>query len=374
MAKYLNQDGLLYFWQKIKEAFTKKEDAIKSITRNGTTFTATRADGTTFTFDQQDSNTWTANSASSDGYVTKGAGNANKVWKTDSSGAPAWRDDDDTTYSEATGSRAGLMSAADKDKLDGIADGAQVNPTYTEFTGKPTSNQTPGFGSTFTIQQIKQSATGQVSATDRTVKIPNTTATTSAAGLMSAADKTKLNDIDTGAEVNQNAFSNIKSGSTTVTAGDKTDTFEFAAGSNVTLTPDAANKKLTIAATNTTYSNMSQSEADTGTATTARSISAKVLNQTIDNKIAAAQTGAATFKGTLNAASDLSNLTSYKSGWYWVVATAGTYAGEACEVGDMVFCVSDYSSAFSNDDFTVVQNNLDLAAITNSEIDAIVAA
>lgn len=36
-----------------------KTDAIKNITRNGTTFTATRADDTTFTFTQQDNNTTT---------------------------------------------------------------------------------------------------------------------------------------------------------------------------------------------------------------------------------------------------------------------------------------------------------------------------
>ena len=69
------------------------------------------------------------------------------------------------------------------------------NTTYSAFTGKPTGNQTPGFGSTFTIQQISQNAAGQVSGTDRTVTIPNTAATTQAAGLMSAADKTKLDGI-----------------------------------------------------------------------------------------------------------------------------------------------------------------------------------
>ena len=37
--------------------YAQKSEAIKSITRSGTTFTATRADGTTFTFTQQDSNT-----------------------------------------------------------------------------------------------------------------------------------------------------------------------------------------------------------------------------------------------------------------------------------------------------------------------------
>lgn len=67
--------------------------------------------------------------------------------------------------------------------------------------------------------------------------------------------KNKLDGIAAGAEVNQNAFSNVKVGSTTVAADSKTDTLELVAGSNVTLTPDATNDKVTIAATdtNTTY-------------------------------------------------------------------------------------------------------------------------
>lgn len=71
-------------------------------------------------------------------------------------------------------------------------------------------------------------------------------ATTSADGLMSSTDKTKLNGIAAGAEVNQNAFSNIKVGSTTVAADSKTDTLELVAGTNITLTPDATNDKVTI--------------------------------------------------------------------------------------------------------------------------------
>lgn len=173
-VSYLDKDGLLYFWQKIKGLFAKKDEAIKSITRSGTTFTATRADGTTFTFTQQDNSTWTANSTTAAGYVAAPtSSNANKVWKTDANGSPAWRDDANTTYGVAT----------------------------------PSAN-----------------------------------------GLMSSVDKTKLNGIDTGAEVNQNAFSNVKVGSTTVAADSKTDTLELVAGSNVTLTPDATNDKVTIAA------------------------------------------------------------------------------------------------------------------------------
>lgn len=78
-------------------------------------------------------------------------------------------------------------------------------------------------------------------------------ATTSANGLMSSSDKTKLNGVATGAEVNQNAFSNVVVGSTTIAADAKTDTLTLVAGSNVTLTPDATNDKVTIAATDTVY-------------------------------------------------------------------------------------------------------------------------
>ena len=58
-------------------------------------------------------------------------------------------------------------------------------------------------------------------------------------------EKNKLNGIASGAEVNQNAFSNVKVGSTTVSADSKTDTLELVGGSNITLTPDATNDKVT---------------------------------------------------------------------------------------------------------------------------------
>lgn len=50
------------------------------------------------------------------------------------------------------------------------------------------------------------------------------------------------------AYVNQNAFSNVKVGTTTVAADSTTDTLELA-GSNVTITPDATNDKVTIGIT-----------------------------------------------------------------------------------------------------------------------------
>jgi len=67
------------------------------------------------------------------------------------------------------------------------------------------------------------------------------------------------NVISTTAEVNQNAFSNIKVDSTTIAADTTTSTLELIAGSNVTLTPDATNDTVTIAATDTTYSDATTS-------------------------------------------------------------------------------------------------------------------
>lgn len=57
--------------------------------------------------------------------------------------------------------------------------------------------------------------------------------------------------------VNQNAFSNIKVGNTTVAADTATDTVTLVAGNNITITPDATNDKIIIATTDTVYTHPS---------------------------------------------------------------------------------------------------------------------
>ena len=65
-------------------------------------------------------------------------------------------------------------------------------------------------------------------------------ATTSVAGFMSATDKTKLDGIASGAEVNQNAFSNVQiAGQGTLIADSKTDTIAISAGTGLSITTDA---------------------------------------------------------------------------------------------------------------------------------------
>lgn len=49
----------------------------------------------------------------------------------------------------------------------------------------------------------------------------------------------------------------------------------------------------------------------------------------------------------------------YKAGQTWRVAESGVYAGQNCEPGDLIMCVSDCSDVASDDDFIVVQANID---------------
>lgn len=111
-------------------------------------------------------------------------------------------------------------------------------------------------------------------------KAGTSTATTSSDGLMSSTDKTKLNGIATGAEVNQNAFSNIKVGTTTIAANSKTDTLTLVAGTNVTLTPDATNDKITIAASGGGTITVDDELSDTST----NPVQNKVIKAALDRK------------------------------------------------------------------------------------------
>lgn len=81
--------------------------------------------------------------------------------------------DTNTTYSAATTASAGLMSAADKVKLNGIEAGANkftyTHPTYTARTGVPTANATLTHGGTFAVSQPVSDATGHITAVNTRV-------------------------------------------------------------------------------------------------------------------------------------------------------------------------------------------------------------
>lgn len=70
--------------------------------------------------------------------------------------------------------------------------------------------------------------------------------------------------------------------------------------------------------------------------------------------------GALIFKGTLGISDDGATVLvlpdEHEEGWTYLVVTAGTYAGQLCEKGDFVVCVSSGEAA-SDLDWTVVQGN-----------------
>lgn len=90
---------------------------------------------------------------------------------------------------------------------------------------------------------------------------------------------------------------------------------------------------------------------DTTIATTA------FVQSVVNNKIAASD--AMIYKGTLGTSGTITALPEEpKVGWTYKVITAGTYASQKCEIGDMIICLT----AKAGDDaatWTVVQNNID---------------
>lgn len=85
---------------------------------------------------------------------------------------------------------------------NGTSSSVTIHPTETAYPAEgdgaavPAANQTPGFGSTFNVPQVVTDNYGHVTLQNtKTVKIPNTAASTSEAGLMSAADKRKLDSM-----------------------------------------------------------------------------------------------------------------------------------------------------------------------------------
>lgn len=96
--------------------------------------------------------------------------------------------------------------------------------------------------------------------------------------------------------------------------------------------------------------------ASVGTNTTQVATTAFV-NTEINNKLAA--NDAMIFKGTIGTGGTVTALpASHNAGWTYKVIEAGTYANFKCEIGDMIICTVDGTSA-NNSHWTVVQTNVD---------------
>ena len=174
------------------------------------------------------------------------------------------------------------------------------------------------------------------------------------------AEKNKLSGIAAGAEVNQNAFSNIAIGNTTIAADSKTDTLTLVAGDNVTLTPDATNDKITIASKDTVYTHPSytartgvptenQTPAFGGTFKVSQPVSDATGHITAINSrtITIPKTEATTSKAGLMSASDKSKLDGLQADTY-LNKTGDTMTGALCFTNGVGFGTGDPASTITN--------------------------
>lgn len=154
-------------------------------------------------------------STSADGLAPKRDGSTTKFLRADGTWATPPDTDTKYTHPSYTAKSSGLYkvtvdslghvsstAAVTKSDITGLGIPAQdtvyTHPSYTAKTGVPSADAAPGFGGTFTVTQPVSDATGHITAMNsRTVTIPNSVATTSAAGLMSATDKLKLDNMST---------------------------------------------------------------------------------------------------------------------------------------------------------------------------------
>ena len=182
-------------------------------------------------------------------------GSSGQILRWSADGTATWGADNNTTYSAATQSAAGLMSAADKTKLDGIATGAN-NYTYTLPSATSSTLGGVKIGSNITVSSgtislTKSNVTTALGYTPPTTNTTYSVATTSANGLMSSTDKSKLDGIAA------NANNYTLPAATTVLGGVKT-TSTVTSTSGLTACP-IIDGTVYYKDTNTTYSVATQS-------------------------------------------------------------------------------------------------------------------
>lgn len=398
---------------------------ISGITRSGTTFTVTRDDGSTFTFTQQDNNTWrgiqdnlTSDSATDSLSAKQGKALANGSAR-DSTKLPLaggtmtgvltvkgnmYSDAFDGALNMNNSDIYGANSIYTADSADGAAEGLHF---YRDSTHVDTlwvsggniyfvPNRAIGTNTTAANSQkvgrfTANPTTGQVVITDGTTGGIKSSGYTIAKSVPSDAVFTDTNNAVT--QTNQtgaNDYRILLSGSaddTTKTEGSNKSTnlrFNpstkvFSVGGDInatgdlTLTGNANLNSETYAESITAGSLLVNGAAnfvniptaptpvatsnDTSIATTAFVMNAFTAND------------AMVFKGVINANSALP--AGHKQGWTYRIGTAGTYANKVCEVGDIIICVTEGTSA-NNDHWAVIQNNIDGAVYkgTNAFTDA----
>ncbi len=134
----------------------------------------------------------------------------------------------------------------------------------------------------------------------------------------------------------------------------------------------------TVTGTDTVLGHLKLSDATNSTSGVAGGIAAtplavKTVMDAVNGLIAA--NDAMVFKGTIGTGGTVTTLPTngYQAGWTYKVITAGTYAGNPCEVGDLIIAINvGPATGYTviNTDWTVVQTNIDGSVTTTGTLTA----
>ena len=268
------------------------------------------------------------------------------------------------TTAEGARSNLGLGSAAVANILattsdiesntssSGLVNAAQV-VTYVTSLGYKTTDTTNTAGASDTSSKIFLIGATSQSANPQTYS--QDTAYVGTDGHLYSNDKQVVNLSDSQNLTNKTYNGLTLTANTTGFSirGGSTTAHTLTVQSDITLAAAAGKGVVTDIASNTASSNLP----------TAAAVATYVKNSFSAND-------AMRFKGTVSSSTGNGTLkswppTSYEKGDTYKVAEAGTYSGQACEIGDMLIAINDYNAASaSNVDWTVVQNNITVS--TNS--------
>lgn len=200
MAKYLDSDGLLYFWQKLKTVFAGKVDKVEG--KGLSTNDYTGAEKSKLAGIATNANNYTHPASSGNKHIPSG-GSAGQILRWSADGTAVWGADKDTTYSVMGGASStadgaqGLVPQPAKGQQAQFLRGdgtwaAPANTTYADMKGATGSTA----GAHGLVPAPAAGKQAQFLRGDGTWATPtNTTyvqASASKAGLMSAADYSKL--------------------------------------------------------------------------------------------------------------------------------------------------------------------------------------
>ena len=257
----------------------------------------------------------------------------------------------DTTYSPATTTDNGLMSSADKVKLNGIETGAN-NYVLPATNGSNLGGVVVGENITVNSNGvISLTGTNVTSALGFTPPRQDTTydvATTTDDGLMSSTDKVKLNGIENNAnnyslpEATASRLGGVKVGSNISVANDGT----------ISLTSGNVTSALgyTPPQQDTTYDTMTASEIETGTSTAPRVVTAKVVADYVTEQVIALDTGVMSVtEGSANGTIDVDGTDVAVHGLGSAAYTASTAYAAAShnQAANTINAMTGYSKASS---------------------------